>query len=986
MPLFTRLLRAGETKMVKRLGKIAAHIDTLEPEVQKLTDAELRAKTDEFRTRYADGESLDELLPEAFAVAREAAVRTIGQRHFPVQLMGGAALHLGNIAEMKTGEGKTLTSVLPAYLNAIAGDGVHLVTVNDYLAKRDAENMGRIHRFLGLSVGVILSEMPPAVRREQYAADITYGTNNEFGFDYLRDNMAWQKADLVQRGHNFAIVDEADSILIDEARTPLIISGPAEQSARWYQEFARMAPMLKRDAHYEVDERKRTVGVTEEGVALVEDQLGIDNLYEAANTPLVGYLNNALKVKELFKRDKDYIVTNGQVLIVDEFTGRVLAGRRYNEGMHQAIEAKEGVEVQAENQTLATITLQNYFRLYAKLSGMTGTAQTEAAELHQIYKMHVLSIPTNKPMVRADQADLIYKTEEAKFAAVAADIAEKHAKGQPVLVGTTSVAKSEYLAKLLVQLQVPHEVLNAKQHAREAAIIAQAGHAGAVTVATNMAGRGTDIVLGGNPEFLADVELRRRGLDPVERREEYEAAWDEIVDTMKAQVAAEAEEVRGAGGLYVLGTERHESRRIDNQLRGRSGRQGDPGESRFYLSLGDELMRRFNGQLVESIMNRFNLPDDVPIEAGMVTKAIRSAQTQVEQQNFEIRKNVLKYDEVLNKQRTVIYDERRRVLDGEDIQEQIEHMLGDVVHGYIDGATAEGYAEDWDLDKLWTALGTLYPIGLDRAKLVDGTIDDLTRDTLAEAVLTDAREAYARRETEIDTVIGAQGGMRELERQVLLQVMDRKWREHLYEMDYLKEGIGLRAMAQRDPLIEYQREGFDMFAAMLEGIKEETVGHLFNVRVQAVPAAPPAAPSETDGEGANPVGRTQPNAAVAPAAPTAPAAPSQSERTARVPARSGSGSSGRHAAPEGDPAATTSALPTVFSGGPRPASELRYSGPAEDGGTTTRSRSAGAAAAGGAGRSGAGRSGGEPARNRPCPCGSGRKYKHCHGMPTAAHS
>ena len=987
MPLFTRLLRAGETKMVKRLGKIAAHIDTLEPEVQKLTDAELRAKTDEFRARYADGESLDKLLPEAFAVAREAAVRTIGQRHFTVQLMGGAALHLGNIAEMKTGEGKTLTSVLPAYLNAIAGDGVHLVTVNDYLAKRDAENMGRIHRFLGLSVGVILSEMPPAVRREQYAADITYGTNNEFGFDYLRDNMAWQKADLVQRGHNFAIVDEADSILIDEARTPLIISGPAEQSARWYQEFARMAPMLKKDVHYEVDERKRTVGVTEEGVALVEDQLGIDNLYEAANTPLVGYLNNALKVKELFKRDKDYIVTNGQVLIVDEFTGRVLAGRRYNEGLHQAIEAKEGVEVQAENQTLATITLQNYFRLYAKLSGMTGTAQTEAAELHQIYKMHVLSIPTNKPMVRADQADLIYKTEEAKFAAVAADIAEKHAKGQPVLVGTTSVEKSEYLAKLLVQLQVPHEVLNAKQHAREAAIIAQAGHAGAVTVATNMAGRGTDIVLGGNPEFLADVELRSRGLDPVERREEYEAAWDEIVDTMKAQVAAEADEVRDAGGLYVLGTERHESRRIDNQLRGRSGRQGDPGESRFYLSLGDELMRRFNGQLVESIMNRFNLPDDVPIEAGMVTKAIRSAQTQVEQQNFEIRKNVLKYDEVLNKQRTVIYDERRRVLDGEDIKEQIEHMLGDVVTAYVDGATAEGYAEDWDLEKLWTALGTLYPVGLNRATLVDGT-DDLTRDTLAEAVIADAREAYARREAEIDAVIGAQGGMRELERQVLLQVMDRKWREHLYEMDYLKEGIGLRAMAQRDPLIEYQREGFDMFAAMLEGIKEETVGHLFNVRVQAVPAAPPAAPAEADGEEANPVERTQPNAAVAPAAPTAPVAPpsppsppssTQSERTTRVPARSASGSGGRHAAPEGDPAATTSALPTVFSGGPRPASELQYSGPAEDGGTT-RSRSGGGAPAAG----GAGRTAGEPARNRPCPCGSGRKYKHCHGMPTAA--
>ena len=978
VPLFTRLLRAGETKLVKRLGRIAAHIDTLEAGVQGLTDVELRAKTDEFRARHADGETLDELLPEAFAVVREAAVRTIGQRHFTVQLMGGAALHLGNIAEMKTGEGKTLTSVLPAYLNALSGNGVHLVTVNDYLAKRDAEWMGRVHRFLGLSVGVILAEMPPAVRREQYAADITYGTNNELGFDYLRDNMAWQQSDLVQRGHNFAIVDEADSILIDEARTPLIISGPAEQSARWYQEFARMAPLLKRDMHYEVDERKRTVGVTEEGVTLVEDQLGIDNLYEAANTPLVGYLNNALKVKELFKRDKDYIVTNGQVLIVDEFTGRVLPGRRYNEGLHQAIEAKEGVEVQAENQTLATITLQNYFRLYTKLSGMTGTAQTEAAELHQIYKLGVVPIPTNRPMVRADQADLIYKTEEAKFAAVAGDIAEKHRAGQPVLVGTTSVEKSEYLSRLLVGLQVPHEVLNAKQHAREAAIIAQAGHAGSVTVATNMAGRGTDIMLGGNPEFLADVELRSGGLDPVETREEYEAAWDGVVAAMKSQVAAEAEEVKAAGGLYVLGTERHEARRIDNQLRGRSGRQGDPGESRFYLSLGDDLMRRFNGQLVESIMNRFNLPDDVPIEAGMVTKAIRSAQTQVEQQNFEIRKNVLKYDEVLNKQRTVIYDERRRVLAGEDIEEQIEHMLGDVVNAYVDGATAEGYAEDWDLEKLWTALNTLYPITLDREKLVDEA-DDLTRDAVTAAVLADARAAYAAREAEIDAVIGAQGGMRELERQVLLQVMDRKWREHLYEMDYLKEGIGLRAMAQRDPLIEYQREGYDMFAAMLEGIKEETVTHLFHVRVQAVP---PPAPEPQPAAETPPADRTKPAPTTAPAPPAVPQPQPQPQSRQRPrPAAAATAPAGRHAAPEGDPSAPTGALPTVLAGGrPRPPSELQYSGPAEDG-STTRSRSSGSPR-GAAARGGT--SSGEPARNRPCPCGSGRKYKHCHGAPTAA--
>jgi preprotein translocase subunit SecA len=929
-------------------------------------------------------------------------VRTIGQRHFKVQIMGGAALHLGNIAEMKTGEGKTLTSVLPAYLNALTGDGVHLVTVNDYLARRDAENMGRIHRFLGLTVGVILSEMSPATRRQQYAADITYGTNNEFGFDYLRDNMAWNSRDLVQRGHNFGIVDEADSILIDEARTPLIISGPAEQSARWYQEFARMAPMLSRDVHYEVDERKRTVGVTEEGVSLVEDQLGIDNLYEAANTPLVGYLNNALKAKELFKKDKDYIVRDGAVLIVDEFTGRVLLGRRYNEGMHQAIEAKEGVEVQAENQTLATITLQNYFRLYSKLSGMTGTAQTEAAELHQIYKLGVVSIPPNRPMIRADQSDLVYKTEEAKFAAVAADIEEKYQAGQPVLVGTTSVAKSEYLSKLLVGLQVPHEVLNAKQHEREATIIAQAGHTGAVTVATNMAGRGTDIMLGGNPEFLADLELRGRGLDPVETREDYEAAWDEAVAQMREQVASEAEAVKQAGGLYVLGTERHESRRIDNQLRGRSGRQGDPGESRFYLSLADDLMRRFNAGMIESIMNRVRLPDDVPIEAGMVTKAIRSAQTQVEQQNFEIRKNVLKYDEVLNKQRTVIYDERRRVLAGENIGEQIEHMLEDVIQAYVDGETAEGYSEDWDLDKLWTAVGTLYPIGI-RWQDVAAEHDDLSREALTAAVLADAREAYARREAEIDEVIQSQGGMRELERQVLLQVMDRKWREHLYEMDYLKEGIGLRAMAQRDPLIEYQREGYDMFAAMLDGIKEETVGHLFNVRVQAAQPAPSAAGEQP--AAAQPAGA---RAVEAPAAAPSAAEQSRAGRSApagasaggsrgsgaagggaptREPAGSGAvaadRSTGRHASPEPDAA---SVLPAAFRG-TRP-SELSYSGPAEDG-TATRTRSAGgggAAAKGRDGSRGAGTVAGttQPSRNRPCPCGSGRKYKQCHGSPTAA--
>jgi preprotein translocase subunit SecA len=659
----------------------------------------------------------------------------------------------------------------------------------------------------------------------------------------------------------------------------------------------------------------------------------------------------------------------------------VLAGRRYNEGMHQAIEAKEGVQVQAENQTLATVTLQNYFRLYTTLSGMTGTAQTEAAELHQIYKLGVVTIPTNRPMIRVDQPDLIYKTEEAKFGAVAADIAEKHRKGQPVLVGTTSVEKSEYLSKLLVQLQVPHEVLNAKHHEREAAIVAQAGQAGAVTVATNMAGRGTDIVLGGNPEFLADVELRSRGLDPVEKREEYEAGWDATVAAMKEQVAAEAEEVKQAGGMYVLGTERHESRRIDNQLRGRSGRQGDEGESRFYLSLGDDLMRRFNGQMVESIMNRFNLPDDVPIEAGMVTKAIRSAQTQVEQQNFEIRKNVLKYDEVLNRQRTVIYDERRRVLAGEDIKEQIEHMLEDVVRAYATAATAEGYAEDWDLDKLWTAYRTLYPVGIRWEDLADsdGGVDDLTKESVTEAVLADARAAYARREAEVNELIEPLGGMRELERQVTLTVIDRKWREHLYEMDYLKDGIGLRAMAQRDPLIEYQREGFDMFSAMLEGIKEETVGYLFNATVQAaqpaVPAQPAAQPGAEEkapvqsGAPAQQVAAQQKEAAAARQQP----APAQPRRAVRQPAP---------AAPAADPAADTSVLPSAFRGA-RP-SELSYSGPAEDG-SATRARSGnGTAARQGNRGEGAATGAAEPSRNRPCPCGSGRKYKQCHGSRTGA--
>jgi preprotein translocase subunit SecA len=842
--VLSKLLRLGEGRMVKRLARVADYVSTLSDDVGKLTDAQLRAKTDEFKKRHADGESLDDLLPEAFAVAREAAWRVLDQRPFDVQVMGAAALHFGNVAEMKTGEGKTLTSVLPAYLNAIGGKGVHIVTVNDYLAKRDSEWMGRVHRFLGLDVGVILAQMSPDERRVAYAADITYGTNNEFGFDYLRDNMAHSLDDCVQRGHSYAIIDEVDSILIDEARTPLIISGPAEGASNWYTEFARLAPLMEKDAHYEVDLRKRTVGVSEVGVEFVEDQLGIDNLYEAANSPLVSYLNNALKAKELFQRDKDYIVRNGEVLIVDEFTGRVLIGRRYNEGMHQAIEAKEHVEIKAENQTLATITLQNYFRLYEKLAGMTGTAQTEAAEFHEIYGLGVVSIPTNKPMIRTDQSDLIYKTEEAKYIAVVDDVAERYDKGQPVLIGTTSVEKSEYLSRQFTKRRIPHNVLNAKYHEQEAAIIAEAGRLGAITVATNMAGRGTDIVLGGNVDFLADKRLREQGLDPVETAEEYETAWHEVLPRVKSEAADESKDVIAVGGLYVLGTERHESRRIDNQLRGRSGRQGDPGESRFYLSLGDELMRRFNGATLESLLTRLNLPDDVPIEANMVTRAIKSAQTQVEQQNFEIRKQVLKYDEVMNQQRKVVYAERRRILEGEDLKPQALSMIRDVVTAYVDGATAEGYAEDWDLEQLWTALKQLYPVGIDHKALThrddDTEVDDLTREELLDALVEDAERAYAAREAEIDEIAGPDA-MRQLERNILLNVIDRKWREHLYEMDYLKEGIGLRAMAQRDPLIEYQREGYDMFVGMLEGLKEESVGFLFNVTVEAVPA-PPVAP------------------------------------------------------------------------------------------------------------------------------------------------
>ena len=826
--ILDRIMRAGEGRILKELSKTVAKVNAFEPSIIALSDEELRAKTEEFKARHAKGESLDDLLPEAFATVREAAKRTLGQRHYDVQLMGGAALHLGNIAEMRTGEGKTLVATLPSYLNAIAGKGVHVVTVNDYLAERDSEWMGRIHRFLGLSVGVILNNMTPAERRDAYNCDITYGTNNEFGFDYLRDNMAWSLDDCVQREHFFAVVDEVDSILIDEARTPLIISGPADKATKWYVEFANIVLKLDRDVHYEIDEKKKTVGILEEGVSRVEQLLQIENLYEAVNTPMIGYLNNAVRAKELFKRDKDYVVINGELLIVDEHTGRMLAGRRYSEGLHQALEAKERIEIKDENQTLATITLQNYFRLYKTISGMTGTAMTEASEFHQIYKLGVVPIPTNRGMVRIDQADLVYKSELGKFSAVAKDIVDRHRKGQPVLVGTVSVEKSEELSAILHKSGVAHEVLNAKHHEREATIIARAGIKGAVTVATNMAGRGTDIMLGGNPEFMADFELQRRGISPVDNAAEYEAAWPAEIARQKAAVAKEHEEVIALGGLYVLGTERHESRRIDNQLRGRSGRQGDPGESRFYLSLQDDLMRRFNSGIVERVLSAAGIPEDEPIESKMVSNAIRSAQTQVEAQNFEIRKNVLKYDDVMNRQREVIYGERRLVLEGKDLKDQVIEFMQDTLAAYVDAATASGYAEDWDLETLWNYLKVIYPISFAPADLDSelGGRAGLDADLLKHRVLEDLVKAYANREISLSPEV-----TRELERKVLLSVLDRKWREHLYEMDYLQEGIGLRAMAQRDPLVEYQREGYELFSAMMDAIKEEIAGFLFNVEV-----------------------------------------------------------------------------------------------------------------------------------------------------------
>ena len=944
MGVLDKLLNMGDGRKLRELRRVADQVTMIEADYEAMTDEELRGQTVEFRRRLDEGESLDDLLPEAFATVREATKRVLGKRPYDVQVVGGVALHRANIAEMKTGEGKTIVALMPSYLNALSGEGVHVITVNDYLAQYQSEQMGRVHHFLGLSVGVILSQMTPAERRKQYAADITYGTNNEFGFDYLRDNMALSVDDCVQRGHHYAIVDEVDSILVDEARTPLIISGPAEDNHDWYPEFAKIATKLVRDVHYEVDEKKRTVSILEGGISEVENRLGIENLYESANTPLISYLNNAIKAKELFKRDKDYVILDGEVLIVDEHTGRTLIGRRYNEGLHQALEAKEGVEIKDEYQTLATITLQNYFRMYTKLAGMTGTAKTEESEFQKIYGLGVLPIETNKPMIRVDEKDLIYRTEEAKFAAVVDDVAERHAKGQPVLIGTASVAKSELLSRSLKKAGVKHEVLNAKNHAREAAIIAMAGRKGAVTVATNMAGRGTDIILGGNSEFMADAHLRAKGLDPVEHADEYEKAWAVEIKEIDKEVAAEHEEVVDLGGLYVVGSERHESRRIDNQLRGRSGRQGDPGESRFYLSLQDDLMRLFKSDIINWVMQALKVPDDVPIENKRVSNSIQQAQEQVEAQNFEMRKNVLKYDDVMNRQRHAIYGDRRKVLEGVDVETQLRGTVDSVVEQYVRGAT-EGFVEDWDLEQLWTQMKTLYPVGLTRSDYegVEMSPDELVADFLA-----DAQAAYDRREQEL-----GEETMRELERQVLLTVLDRKWREHLYEMDYLREGIGLRAMAQRDPLVEYQREGGTMFNAMMEAFMEEVVGFLFNLEVkvqQPVGLVPDAS------------GRAVPMSAevLDELIASGPEADSLGSIVADEPA----------VAPAATQAASQAkARPVVKAKGlgERKQTAVSYSAPSESGEAVQ-----------------SGASNDDPyrgvGRNAPCPCGSGKKFKLCHGQ------
>ncbi len=1022
MGMFDRILRSGEGKKLKALQSLTPDINALEPEMERLHDDALKAKTGEFRQRLTQGEDLDDLLIEAFAVVREAGKRVLHQRHYDVQLIGGAALHFGWIAEMKTGEGKTLVSTLPAYLNGLGGQGTHLITVNDYLARRDAEWMGRLHRWLGLSIGLIVpGDYDAAYKRTQYAADITYGTNNEFGFDYLRDNMAMSRERQVQRGHRFAIVDEVDSILIDEARTPLIISGRVADAAQLYYKFASIVRGLRRDEDYEVDEQKRTVSPTEPGIEKVERALGIDNLYDGVAQNLVHQLQAALRAKELFKRDKDYIIQSGEVKIVDEFTGRILEGRRWSEGLHQAVEAKEGVKIKEENQTLATVTLQNYFRMYDKLAGMTGTATTEAAEFANTYELHVVPVPTNRPIARADHGDQIYKSEDGKFQAVVDDIAERYAAGQPVLVGTISVEKSEKLSRMLDKRGITHEVLNAKQHTREAEIVAQAGRLQAITVATNMAGRGVDIILGGNPEGLALRDVRAQGLDP--ESPEGEVQYDLLYAKYQSETQTEGVKIRELGGLYVLGTERHESRRIDNQLRGRSGRQGDPGESRFYLSLEDDLMRLFATGAINWVMGKA-LPDDMPLEARMVSKAIERAQTTVEQKNAEIRKNVLKYDEVLNAQRKVIYALRDQILDRADLRERIvtEH-LPNAIQSLVDTYCVADYHEEWDVAGLHADALTYWPTALTVEQLGESTH---TKD-LFEVLRDDAVEHYEARERELGPEV-----LRQVERQVMLRIIDTRWREHLYEMDYLQEGINLRAMGQRDPLTEWQREGFDMFGQMMQGIAQDLVRYVMHVQVQvsepakaqAAAAAEAArrqeeiarefadAPKEALDWGAAEAETAEAETAEADAADAdtadaetaaveTPEAETAGAETAEAEAAevetAAEEAPSDEAAPAEEPAAVAEEdtpadepeleVTAQIAGDEAEVQILGYSMPDDP------SSGGGMAAAGSDGGGGAPAASKatdtmqpvvkteweKTARNAPCPCGSGRKYKRCHG-------
>lgn len=830
------------SRELKRLEKTLAIVNSLEPEMQALSDEALRAKTAEFKARLAAGATLEELLPEAYAVVREAGRRTIGKRLFDVQILGGIVLHQGRIAEMKTGEGKTLVATLPAYLNALEGKGVHIVTVNDYLARFHAEWMGPIYRFLGLSVGVILHDMSFAERQQAYRADITYATNNELGFDYLRDNMAIQPEQLVQRDLHYAIVDEVDSILIDEARTPLIISGQGEQSTELYHRFAALVANFREEEDYTVDEKAKQVAPTAQGIAKAEKFLGVENLYDVANDDLSHYLNQAIRAKALMKRDRDYVVHEGQIVIVDEFTGRLMFGRRYSAGLHQAIEAKEGLKIERESQTLASITFQNFFRMYRKLAGMTGTAMTEEDELRHIYGLDVVAIPTNKPMIRKDLSDVVYKTEQGKFQAVVEEIAERHATGQPLLVGTISIEKSEMLSRMLKKRGVPHQVLNAKYHEKEAEIVAQAGRFGAVTISTNMAGRGTDILLGGNPEFLARAEMAKRDV-PHEQlvaaldygQADAEAAqvraqYQQVLAEMEQICAEEREKVLAVGGLHVIGTERHESRRIDNQLRGRAGRQGDPGSSQFFISLEDDLMRLFGSDMVSGLMDRLGVEDDMPLEAGMLTKAIENAQKRVETRNFDIRKHVLQYDDVLNKQREVIYAQRRQVLTGGDMSETVQAMIRDVTDQLVAQHVPErGQPGEEDLVALRQALSEYIPIASD---IDPASWSGLDQDALSEAVADFAMQAYAEREAEIGADV-----MRDVERVVVLRVVDTRWMQHLDAMDELRDGIGLRAYGQKDPLVEYQLESYDMFEQMVNEIKHDVTRFIYHVQVSQPPQA-----------------------------------------------------------------------------------------------------------------------------------------------------